>query len=113
MVKWLGLVVRHLAGKQKDLGSTLRFSSPFSSKIVVYGHCLMTLPCTINEISKRLTSLPILFNINAEIILMSDILYTVIISSLSEKVGESRGMNEGNWGCLVICGAPTVSQTTG
>ena len=29
--------------KQKDLGSIL-FGSPFSSKIVVYGHCLVTLP---------------------------------------------------------------------
>ena len=29
-----GLVVRRLAGKQKDLGS-IRFGSPFSSKIVV------------------------------------------------------------------------------
>ena len=38
-----GLAVRRLAGKQKDLGS-IRFRSPFSSKIVVYGHCLVTLP---------------------------------------------------------------------
>ena len=39
-----GLAVRRLAGKQKDLGS-IRFGSPFSSpKIVVYGHCLVTLP---------------------------------------------------------------------
>ena len=29
--------------KQKDFGS-IRFGSPFSSKIVVYGHCLVTLP---------------------------------------------------------------------
>ena len=28
---------------QKDLGS-IRFGSPFSSKRVVYGHCLVTLP---------------------------------------------------------------------
>ena len=38
-----GLAVRRQAGKQKDLGS-IRFGSPFSSKIVVYGHCLVTLP---------------------------------------------------------------------
>ena len=39
-----GLAVRRLAGQQKDLGS-IRFGSPFSSlqKIVVYGHCLVTL----------------------------------------------------------------------
>ena len=30
VVSWCGLVVRHLAGKQKDLGS-IHFSSPFSS----------------------------------------------------------------------------------
>ena len=38
-----GLAVRRYAGKQKDLGST-RFCSPFSSNMVVYGHCLATLP---------------------------------------------------------------------
>ena len=37
------LAVSRLAGKQKDFGS-IRFGSPFSSKIVVYGHCLVTLP---------------------------------------------------------------------
>ena len=52
-----GLVVRRLAGKQKDLGSTL-FGSPFSSKIVVYGHCLVTLPTQFNETSKWLAQLP-------------------------------------------------------
>ena len=31
------------AGKQKDLGS-IRFGSRFSPKIVVYAHCLVTLP---------------------------------------------------------------------
>ena len=40
-----GLVVRRLAGKQKDLGSNpRRLSFLFSSKSVVYGHCLVTLP---------------------------------------------------------------------
>ena len=43
IVSRCGLVVRRLAGKQKDLGS-IRFGSPFSSKLVVYGHCLVTLP---------------------------------------------------------------------
>ena len=38
-----GVAVRCQAGKQKDLGS-IRFGSPFSWKIVVYGHWLMTLP---------------------------------------------------------------------
>ena len=38
-----GLAVRRLAGKQKDLGS-IRLGYPFSSKIVVDGHCLVTLP---------------------------------------------------------------------
>ena len=44
-------------GLRKDAGSTPRFGSHFSSKIVNYGHCLMTLPCTINETLKWLTSL--------------------------------------------------------
>ena len=38
----LGLVVRFQADEQKDPGS-IRFESPFSSKLVVYGHCLVTL----------------------------------------------------------------------
>ena len=56
-----GLAVRRLAGKQKDLGS-IRFGSPFSSlqKIVVYGHCLVTLPTQFNETLKWLTQLPTL-----------------------------------------------------
>ena len=37
-------------------------------KNVVYGHCLVTLPCTINETLTWLTSLPIY--LNAEIILV-------------------------------------------
>ena len=41
-----GLVVRRQADKQKDLGS-IRFGSPFSSKIVAYGHCLVILPTNI------------------------------------------------------------------
>ena len=42
IVNRCGLAVRHEAGKQKDFGS-IRFGSPLSSKIVVYGHCLVTL----------------------------------------------------------------------
>ena len=38
----------------------IRFDSPFSSKIVVCGHCLVPLSLTINEILKWLSSLPIL-----------------------------------------------------
>ena len=34
----LGLVVRRLAGKRKDAGSTPRFRSPFPSKIVICGN---------------------------------------------------------------------------
>ena len=36
------------------------FGSPFSSKVVVCGHCLVTLSLTINETLKWLSSLPIL-----------------------------------------------------
>ena len=52
------LALRRLAGKQKDLGS-IRFGSPFSSKIVVYGHGLVTAH-TINEMLKWLAQLPTL-----------------------------------------------------
>ena len=38
-----GLAVRRYASKQKDIGS-IRFGCHFSSNIVVYGHCLVTLP---------------------------------------------------------------------
>ena len=42
-VSWCGLAVRCEASKQKNLG-LIDFGSPFSSNIVVYGHCLVTLP---------------------------------------------------------------------
>ena len=42
------LAVRRSAGKQKDLGS-IRFGSPLSSKMVVYGHCLVTLPTQLKK----------------------------------------------------------------
>ena len=58
-VRLLGLVVRRSAGKRKDADSTPLFGSPFSSKIVIYGPCLVTVPCAINETLKWLTSLPI------------------------------------------------------
>ena len=63
----LGLVVRRSAAKRKDAGSTPRFGSPFSSKMVIYGHCLVTLPFTMNETLNWLTSLA---HLNVEIILM-------------------------------------------
>ena len=38
----------------------IHFGSPFSSKVVVCGHCLVPLSLTINETLKWLSSLPIL-----------------------------------------------------
>ena len=38
----------------------IRLDSPFSSKVVVCGHCLVTLSRTVNEAFKWLSSLPIL-----------------------------------------------------
>ena len=55
------------AGKRKDVGSTLRFGSPLSSKTVVYGHCLVTLPCTSNT---TLNMAHIDGHLNAEIMLV-------------------------------------------
>ena len=40
-----------------------RFGSPFSSKVVVCGHGLVTLSLTINETLKWLSSLPILMQV--------------------------------------------------
>jgi len=40
-----------------------RFGSPFSSKIVVCGQCLVTLSLTINETITWLSSLPILMQV--------------------------------------------------
>ena len=52
-VSRFGLAVkRRLAGKQKDLGSIpLRFSF-LVRKVVVCGHCLVTLSLTVNETLK-------------------------------------------------------------
>ena len=43
------------------------FGSPFSSKVVVCGHCLGTLSLTINETLKWLSSLP---GLNAKIVIL-------------------------------------------
>ena len=48
-----------LAGRQ-SASVQIRFGSPFSSTIVVCGHCLATLSFTINETLQWLSSLPIL-----------------------------------------------------
>ena len=58
-----GLAVRRWAGKRKD-SVRYRFGSPFSSKVVVCGHCLVTLSLTTNETLKWLSSLPILMQVN-------------------------------------------------
>ena len=55
-VSRFGLAVRRLADKQGDL------SSPFSSKVVVCGPCLMTLSLIIHQTLKWFSSLPILIH---------------------------------------------------
>ena len=58
-VSQFGTAVRSYTGKRTGLGSSpCRFGSPLSSKHVVYGHCLVTLPLTIYETVKWLSSLP-------------------------------------------------------
>ena len=58
-VNRFGLAVRRYDGKQWDLGSNpLRLA--FLFKVVVCGHCLVTLSLTISETLKWLLSLPIL-----------------------------------------------------
>ena len=54
-----GLAVRRKAGKQNDLGSNLLRLSFLFKKVVVCGHCLVTLSLTINETLKWPSSLPI------------------------------------------------------
>ena len=54
------LVVRCYAGKQKDLSSILLWFSLLFKRVVVCGHCLVTLSLTVNETLKWLSSLPIL-----------------------------------------------------
>ena len=51
-----------------DAGSTpRRFGSPFSSKVVIYGHCLVIVPCTFKE---TLTMAKMAAHLNPEIILV-------------------------------------------
>ena len=66
LVSRLGLVVRRSAGQRKDHSGVRRTQVRLSAsahlslqKIVVHGHRLVTLPCTVNETLKWLTSLPI------------------------------------------------------
>ena len=54
-----GLVVRRWAGKQTDL-SSIRFGSPFSPKIMVYGQPSCDFAHTVNETLKWLSQLPTL-----------------------------------------------------
>ena len=49
LVSRFGLAVRFWAGKQKDLSSNLLRLSFLFKKVVVCGHCLVTLSLTINE----------------------------------------------------------------
>ena len=63
-VSRFGPAVRRKIGKQKGVGSIpLRLSFLFK-KVVVCGHCLVTLPLTINETLKWLSSLPILMQVS-------------------------------------------------
>ena len=59
-VNWFGLTVRCWAGKQKGLSLIPFQLSLLFKKVVVCGHCLVTLPLAINETLKWLSSLPIL-----------------------------------------------------
>ena len=56
-VSRFGLAVRLVS---RGTSVRIRFGSPFSSKVVVCGHCLMTKFLTINETLKWLSTLPIL-----------------------------------------------------
>ena len=52
--------VRRSIGWYIDIGSILRFGSPFSSKVVTYGFSVVTSPLTINETLKWISPQPIL-----------------------------------------------------
>ena len=71
---WAGLAwwwLRRSFGKRKDAGSTPRFGSPFfKKKWFMYMHCLVILPCTINDTLQWLTSTSLVHLNNAEIILV-------------------------------------------
>ena len=49
-----------------------RFGSPFSSKVVVCGHCLVTLPLTINETLKWFSSVTAYLNAGVILVVPSD-----------------------------------------
>ena len=53
-MSWFGQVLR-----EKDLGKILLWLSFLLEKVVVCGHCLVTLPLAINETLKWLSSVPI------------------------------------------------------
>ena len=55
----LGLAERHRYFSRRT-SVRIRLGSPFSSKVVVCGHCLVTLSLTINKTLKSLSSPPIL-----------------------------------------------------
>ena len=52
-----GLAVRRYRLVSRGTSVRIRFGSPFSSKVVVCGHCLVTLSLVINETLKWLSSL--------------------------------------------------------
>ena len=62
LVSRFSLAVRRLSVSLVNRRAAVQFcfGCPFSSKVVVCGHCLATLFLTINEILKWLSSLPIL-----------------------------------------------------
>ena len=64
-------------GRLVNTGTKIRFcfSSPFSSKVVVCGHCLVTLSLTVKETFKWISSLPIF---NAGVILLVTVSRQVI-----------------------------------
>ena len=67
--------------KRKDAGSIPRFGSPILfKKHVIYGHCLVTVPCTINETLNELTSLA---HLDAEVILVVVTVQRLDINSIS------------------------------
>ena len=53
LVSQFGLGVTCWAGKQKGLGSIPQWLSLLFEKVVVCGHCLVTLSLTINKKKKR------------------------------------------------------------
>ena len=58
-----GLAVRRYGLVSGRTSVRYRFGSPFSSKVVVCGHGLVTLSLTINQTLKWLSSLPILMQV--------------------------------------------------